>query len=156
MTLTTSSRKRDRTAAPEDTDYIPVTKRMNSLHIDVMSDGANNLNDALIGQQINGLEMESNHHQMDPFAHQLRQHHQQCVEHTMAHMNGHHNHHNHSVVIDNSHHHSQCLAVYSPELDSNSNPIYYESNRILFEAHIQRLHRMSIGCTGGGGHHRKS
>jgi hypothetical protein len=30
---------------------------------------------------------------------------------------------------------------YSPELDSNQNPIYYESNRILYEAHQQRILR---------------
>ena len=32
-------------------------------------------------------------------------------------------------------------AKYDPELDKNLNPHYYEINRLLFEAHMQRLQR---------------
>lgn len=36
--------------------------------------------------------------------------------------------------------------TYSPELDSNQNPIYYESNRILYEAHQQRILRSAVSA----------
>ncbi|KAI1298478.1 hypothetical protein HDE_04180 [Halotydeus destructor] len=32
---------------------------------------------------------------------------------------------------------------YHPSLSSNQNPIYYEPNRLLYEAHLQRLNRIS-------------
>ena len=30
---------------------------------------------------------------------------------------------------------------YMPSLSSSENPVYYESNRLLYEAHLSRLHR---------------
>ncbi|XP_054168309.1 uncharacterized protein LOC128965609 [Oppia nitens] len=130
MTLTNISRKRER--SHEDyNDYIPVTKRMNNLHIDVVSDGANNLSDALNCYHMTGSDainsIQTNNHCQQP-------HHRQCLGHSTGVNDGH-------IYVDN------CVAyyctTYSPELDLNSNPIYYESNRILFEAHLHRLQRMS-------------
>jgi len=140
MTLTTSSRKRDR-SSPEDSDYIPVTKRMNNLHIDVMSVGASDLNDALIGGQMNGLDISSSHHpMMVPMG--AHQHQYQCPHRSLV---------NVTIVNGSNGDYHQNVSIYSPELDSDSNPIYYESNRILFEAHLQRLQR--LGAITG---HRKS
>lgn len=36
---------------------------------------------------------------------------------------------------------SNWLPVYSPDLDLNENPYYYESNKLLFDLYIERLQR---------------
>jgi len=126
MTLTNSSRKRE---CSEETDYMPVTKRMNNLHIAVMSNGLHDVNQSLIGRQSNRLDSETSDVQNSDNWLQRSQIHSHLVN---------------SISSQNSVH--NCLKgfnVYSPQLDSNSNPIYYESNRILFEAHQQRLQRMA-------------
>jgi len=110
MTLTNSSRKRQ---CSDESEYLPVTKRMNNLHIDVSS---NDLNESNInGQQIafNGLEIPLDTNQSYCYG---------------CHQN-------------QSHNSMNSSKIYSPELDSNENPIYYESNRILYEAHQQRISR---------------
>ena len=133
---------------------MPVTKRMNNLHIAVMDNGSLNgslngsvplfvyfkyftnfainslhdINDPLIGRQTTRLESQSidvqnidNWLQRNQSSgHSVNGISQNCVHNCL---NG--------------------LSVYSPQLDSNSNLIYYESNRILFEAHQQRLQRMA-------------
>jgi len=129
MTLTNSSRKRE---CSEETDYMPVTKRMNNLHIAVMANGLHDMNEPLIGRQNSRLECQSRDVENV----------ENCLQRNQSH--------SHSVnAISSQNCLHNCLnglsqiSVYSPQLDSNSNPIYYESNRILFEAHQQRLLRMA-------------
>jgi len=118
MTLTNSSRKRQ---LSDESEYLPVTKRMNNLHINVSSNQLKESN--LNGQQM-GLELNQNY----GLRSELNPNHN-C-------MNGINSETSNSVV-----NHFNSQKTYSPELDSNQNPIYYESNRILYEAHQQRILR---------------
>jgi len=125
MTLTNSSRKRE---CSEETDYMPVTKRMNNLHIAVMSNGLHDMNDPLMGR----------HHSLDADSTDVHN-----IENSLQ-RNQSHCHSVNGISSQNCVHNClNGLSVYSPQLDPNSNQIYYESNRILFEAHQQRLQRMA-------------
>jgi len=48
-------------------------------------------------------------------------------------------------INPNQHHgnpiHQYDTLQYMPSLSSSENPVYYESNRLLYEAHLSRLHR---------------
>jgi len=84
----------------------------------------NELNESIInGQQVNGFELP------------LETSHGFRSDQNQSHMMNGINSSNQPVNSLNS------SKVYSPELDSNENPIYYESNRILYEAHQQRILR---------------
>ncbi len=142
MNLNLNERKRQ---LSDESEYLPVTKRMNNLHINVrylsfiiiiiivvqylnlFNQFINSSNQpkesSLNGQQM-GLEFNQNH----VLTSGLNPNHN-C-------MNG--------IISETSNSVVNCFnseKTYSPELDSDQNPIYYESNRILYEAHQQRILR---------------
>jgi len=120
------ARKRHRDPNEEPNEFSPISKKLNGLHIDSQNgspeqqfqvNGSGQLNDSeeeRIPQKLQGLEVTR--------------------------VGG-------TVSQDNTSHSNGCSTSlltstsYQPSLSSQENPVYYEMNKILFEAHIQRLNR---------------
>lgn len=100
MTPTTGQKRRR--SLHEESDCLPVTKKLNKLRID-------------------GMEITNGH-----------------ANHSFQ--NGHSSGNESKLSGDGP---NSNQTHYSPELTSEQNPIYYETNKLLFEAHQMRLNRTS-------------
>lgn len=108
--MTHCSRKRQRSCEDESCELMPISKRINDLHI------RSGLPESSIVD--NGSEAQSSSQN-------------NCNNVCMADLN------KESYVKHN------CHYDYKPELSVAENPYYYHVNEILYEAHVQRLQRIS-------------
>lgn len=100
---------------------MPVTKRMNQLSIDSIS--RESTNDSTTSGSTTSSPLEESELNAYEVARYLNHHQQQQQQHQ---------HYLNELYSQN----------YNPCLSSNQNPIYYEANRVLFEAHQERITRL--------------
>jgi hypothetical protein len=111
------SRKRPR---EDDLQTLPIAKKFHSLHLtanDVSTDSSNQSNQTHLNQDTRSL--------------------------TEARLQGHIDNRSHVTTSSQYRHHSSLHPQYQPSLGNHENPVYYEMNRVLFEAHVSRLNRCS-------------
>lgn len=115
--MTRSNRKRGRNAEEESSEFMPLSKRINNLHINGFS-----------GLQENTVEnmdtdWESRSFMPSPNYSEPSQD---------------------SPLYDGcSSSQSSYTNEYRPDLDANENPFYYESNKLLFSLYMERVQRTS-------------
>lgn len=120
------SRKRPRTCEDEACELMPISKRINDLHI-----RSGNLSD------VNSHHSEHVPHiQSQPIMYNGMNSGEQAAP--TANLNGHMTPASHPpVTVDYE------VCHYSPELSAVQNPYYYHINEVLFQAHLNRLQRLS-------------
>lgn len=119
------SRSRKRPHENDGEEFMPISKKLNNLHIDVR---------AMVGDSsVNGGRSDANDHHLlgvhdDAMHHESHEH--LATNHDRSH--------NHASSHDLTTHNP-----YLPSLSSTENPLYYEANRVLYEAHLARQERSS-------------
>ncbi|XP_055377758.1 uncharacterized histidine-rich protein DDB_G0274557 [Condylostylus longicornis] len=148
MTASINDRKRSREEDGNNEDHMPLSKRINMLHI-------NNTYNIDSNQQHNGhhnglimplnqpaVYMNGNTHINGHSVHNgnNQQHHHQ-PSHSHHHHHHHHHENGHLVHIASSHIEIEDNSTYNPELNQDENPYYYNKNKLLFELHLERSKR---------------
>lgn len=110
-------RKRSRALFDEDSlEFMPLSKRINNLHINSISGNISHLSNGLPHPQINqewGPGPPPPHHQMHLIPQQIDEQSQQLE--------------------------------YQPELSLRENPFYYTTNKLLFDLYVERVNRHNNG-----------
>ncbi|KAL7295540.1 hypothetical protein TKK_0011181 [Trichogramma kaykai] len=107
--MTQVAKKRGRDLEEDGTEFTPLSKRINNIHINNMQ-GMQQQN-ASFNMQWNNPNLSPNHSQGSSSS--------DCY----------------------SPSHSSNSMEYSPDLNAQQNPQYYESNKMLFNLHMERLQR---------------
>ncbi|XP_032670163.1 uncharacterized protein LOC116843662 [Odontomachus brunneus] len=116
ITMTSASRKRGRDVEEESSEFMPLSKRINNLHINSLS----------VLQQRTMESMETDDWGSENFVPSPS-----CSEVS-----------SNSPSRDTcSSSQSSLTTEYRPDLDAMSNPFYYESNKLLFSLYMERMQR---------------
>jgi len=108
---------RKRSLEEYDDDYKPLSKRLHSMYLkDGPITGENNLADT---NAYGNASTSTQHRQLS------------TIDYSQSHVNT-----NQNIQVEDS----QNLQ-YDPDLTSDQNPYYYESNRLLFDLYVERVHR---------------
>ncbi|XP_043261686.1 uncharacterized protein LOC122402728 [Colletes gigas] len=115
--MTRDIRKRGRNAEEESSEFMPLSKRINNLHINSLSSIQENVTENMDTDWSNRNFLPS------PNYSDLSQG---------------------SPLYDGcSSSQSSYIAEYKPGLDATENPFYYESNKLLFSLYMERIQRTS-------------
>ncbi|XP_016917636.1 uncharacterized protein LOC108001226 [Apis cerana] len=115
--MTRANRKRGRDAEEESSEFMPLSKRINNLHINGLSGIQENMSENMETDCCSRSFMPS------PNYSELSQG---------------------SPLYDGySSSQSSYIAEYKPDLDAIENPFYYESNKLLFSLYMERIQRTS-------------
>jgi len=109
-------RKRRHNVEEESSEFMPLSKRINNLHINNFSALRENAMESMETNWDNGNFMSS----------------PSCSEVSQS-----------SLPIDSSSQ-SSFITEYRPDLDATENPFYYESNKLLFSLYMERMQRRSM------------
>ncbi|CAL7940270.1 uncharacterized protein LOC143422453 [Xylocopa sonorina] len=113
--MTRANRKRGRDAEEESSEFMPLSKRINNLHINGLSGMQENVTENMDTDCCSRSFMPS------PNYSELSQG---------------------SPLYDGcSSSQSSYTAEYKPDLDAAENPFYYESNKLLFSLYMERIQR---------------
>ena len=135
------SRKRSR---EDDSSDMPLSKRINNLHLDNGSQGLNNNRNAIQEDVVMNQVHRVSHHPGQ--AHPAGSHQNNVASNGHPQHQQQHNHHNH-----HQHHHQEShvangdSAGYDPELSQSDNPHYYHKNKLLYELHFMRSRKCHPG-----------
>ncbi|XP_076664370.1 uncharacterized protein LOC143366837 [Andrena cerasifolii] len=114
--MTRANRKRGRNVEEEASEFMPLSKRINNLHINSLSGMQENISE--MGTDWNNRNFLPSPNYSEP-------------------SQG-------SPLYDGcSSSQSSYTAEYKPDLDAIENPFYYESNKLLFSLYMERLQRTS-------------
>jgi len=115
-------RKRHRNVEEESSEFMPLSKRINNLHINGLSCG---LRESIVESPVESMETdwESGHFISSPSCSEVSQN---------------------SSPRDNCSSQSNFTTDYRPDLDATENPFYYESNKLLFSLYMERMQRNQI------------
>lgn len=134
--LHTNFRKRSR--EDESCDFMPLSKRINNLHI---ANGNQHLAHNI--HQNNEPMASSTMGDNNYLPHQLPSYSPYIVQHNQIPNNG-------NLIHENFHQpNGQCysnnnnnvMEIYSPELSQDQNPHYYSKNKLLYDMHLERMRR---------------
>lgn len=115
--MTGDNRKRGRNAEEESSEFMPLSKRINNLHINNLSGIQENVSENMETDWSNRNFLPS------PNYSDLSQG---------------------SPLYDGcSSSQSSYTTKYKPDLDATENPFYYESNKLLFSLYMERVQRTS-------------
>ncbi|EZA56476.1 hypothetical protein DMN91_010381 [Ooceraea biroi] len=115
--MTRTNRKRRHNVEEESSEFMPLSKRINNLHINGLSGLRESAMESMETDWDSGNFMSS----------------PSCSE--VSSQN--------SSPIDNSSQ-SSFITDYRPDLDAAENPFYYESNKLLFSLYMERMQRRSM------------
>lgn len=115
-------RKRHRNVEEESSEFMPLSKRINNLHINGLSYG---LQKSMMESPMESMETDWENGHFIPSS-------------------------SSSDVSQNSSpdncgsNHGNFTTDYTPDLNATENPFYYESNKLLFSLYMERLQRSQI------------
>lgn len=111
------NRKRGRHAEEESSEFMPLSKRINNLHINSLSGIQENVSENMDADWSNRNFLPSPNNSEPSQG---------------------------SPLYDGcSSSQSSYIADYKPDLDATENPFYYESNKLLFSLYMERIQRSS-------------
>lgn len=116
--MTRSNRKRGRNSEEESSEFMPLSKRINNLHINgftgLQKNAAESMESDWGGSNFIPSPNYSEPSQDSPL-------HDTCGSSQ-----------------------SSCTVEYRPDLDAAENPFYYESNKLLFSLYMERMQRSDM------------
>ncbi|XP_018394013.1 PREDICTED: uncharacterized protein LOC108772869 [Cyphomyrmex costatus] len=117
--MTRTNRKRCRNIEEESSDFMPLSKRINNLHIN----GLSGLRENTVESTVENMETdwESGNFMSSPSCSEISQ--------------------NSSPRGSCGSSQSSFTSDYRPDLDATENPFYYESNKLLFSLYMERMQR---------------
>lgn len=117
--MTRTNRKRRRNVEEESSEFMPLSKRINNLHINGLSGLCKNM----AGNTMESMETdwESGMFMSSPSCSEVSQ--------------------NSSPRGSCGSSQSNFTSDYRPDLDATENPFYYESNKLLFSLYMERIQR---------------
>nr|XP_012214729.1 PREDICTED: uncharacterized protein LOC105667487 isoform X2 [Linepithema humile]XP_012214730.1 PREDICTED: uncharacterized protein LOC105667487 isoform X2 [Linepithema humile] len=123
ISMTRTDRKRHRNVEEESSEFMPLSKRINNLHINGLSCG---LRESMVESAVESMETdwESGHFISSPSCSEVSQ--------------------NSSPRDNCGSSQSNFTIDYRPDLDATENPFYYESNKLLFSLYMERMQRSQI------------
>lgn len=127
MSMTRTDRKRHRNVEEEASEFMPLSKRINNLHINGLSYG---LRENMVENPMESMETdwESGHFISSPNSSDVS--------------------HNSSPRNNCGSNNSNFTTDYRPDLNATENPFYYESNKLLFSLYMERMQRSQMDkCT---------
>lgn len=113
--MTRANRKRGRNAEEESSEFMPLSKRINNLHINGFS--------GLQENTLESMETDWGNRNMMPSPNYLEGSQGSPGEDRCSSSQ------------------SSYTAEYRPDLEATENPFYYESNKLLFSLYMERLQR---------------
>ncbi|XP_011703769.1 PREDICTED: uncharacterized protein LOC105459442 [Wasmannia auropunctata] len=113
--MTRTNRKRRRNIEEESSDFMPLSKRINNLHINGLSGLRENTVESM------ETDWESGNFMSSPSCSEVSQ--------------------NSSPRDSCASNQSNFTNDYRPDLDATENPFYYESNKLLFSLYMERIQR---------------
>lgn len=149
---------RKRSRDEDGCDFMPLSKRINNLHINnehtvdpnyvrqeqqyhpQQNMGHSSLSNPPVGHiNFPAHHQQHQHEQQQIHQHHITQHHhiaqqqQQMLQHQQQ---------NGPEQIDHHlHNNNNLMENYCPELDQNENPFYYDKNKLLYDLHAERMLR---------------
>lgn len=118
MTMTAINRKRGRDVEEESSEFMPLSKRINNLHINGLSGLRESAMESMETDDWEGGNIISS---------------SSCSDVSQN-----------SPSRDNyASSQSSFTTEYRPDLDATANPFYYESNKLLFSLYMERMQRRS-------------
>ncbi|XP_011173216.1 uncharacterized protein LOC105205532 [Solenopsis invicta] len=117
--MTRTNRKRRRNIEEESSEFMPLSKRINNLHIN----GLSGLRENAMESTMESMETdwESGNFMLSPSCSEVSQ--------------------NSSPGGSCGSNQSNFTSDYRPDLDATENPFYYESNKLLFSLYMERMQR---------------
>ncbi|XP_011873586.1 PREDICTED: uncharacterized protein LOC105565200 [Vollenhovia emeryi] len=117
--MTRTNRKRRRNMEEESSEFMPLSKRINNLHIN----GLSGLCESTVENTVESMETdwESGMFMLSPSCSEASQ--------------------NSSPSGSCGSSQTNLTSDYRPDLDATENPFYYESNKLLFSLYMERMQR---------------